>query len=103
MGFLFTRESQLVKKAKHSKNWSVRQGELKTSLNLQENEDVIVVEKSNMVKFFIQTAASLIRVMAEIIIFALAFIGGAAIVYPAPRAELFIILELFIMQMTGYF
>ena len=42
-------DKSLIKKAKDSKKKEVRQADLKTELDIREKEDVIVVEKSNMI------------------------------------------------------
>lgn len=103
MRFMLGKEMRLVKRAKQSKNWIVRQAELKTELDIREKEDTIIVEKSNMIKFLIQTIGIMIRIAAEITIITFALIGIAAVVYPEPRADLIIIMKQMISQITSYF
>lgn len=50
-----------------------------------EEENVIVVEKTNMIKFFIQTVIATIKVVATISILVLAAIGLLTVVYPELR------------------
>lgn len=66
----------------------VRQGQLKEKYSLDKDNDVIVVEKSNTVKFLIRTLTGLIRVSATMIIFFLSIVGLAAIIYPGSRTVL---------------
>lgn len=54
-----------------------------------ENEDVVVVEKNNMVKFFARTAAGLVKLLAGIMAFLLLVVGLAALVYPGSRSALY--------------
>lgn len=54
-----------------------------------ENEDVVVVEKNNMVKFFARTAAGLVKLLAGTAVFLLAVAGLAALVYPGSRSALY--------------
>ena len=53
-----------------------------------EDENIIVVEKSNMTKFLISTIGGVIRTLSTIILLILAIIGLTAIIYPEPRADL---------------
>ena len=103
MDFWFFKQSRLVKKARESKNWSVHQADLKKELDLQDREDVVVVEKSNMIKFLVRSCAVLLSTMAQIALIGLAVIGFAALVYPEPRRELLEIWERLVIQVAGYF
>lgn len=44
-------------------------------------KNVVVVERTNMVKFIIRTMAAIIRLVATILLIGLAFIGILALVY----------------------
>lgn len=50
---------------------------------------MLVVEKNNMIKFFIRTAGGLVKLLAGIAIFLLAVIGLAALIYPGSRSALY--------------
>lgn len=77
----------LVKQVKSDEKEELRQEQLKEKYRLK-NNDVIVVEKSNTVKFLLRTLGGLVKLSATIIIFLLSIVGLAAIIYPASRAVL---------------
>lgn len=52
------------------------------------DEDVVVVEKSNTVKFLIKTVTAIIKFIATITIFLLSVVGLLALVFPASRSVL---------------
>lgn len=54
-----------------------------------EQEDVLIVEKSNMVKFMARTAGALVKILAGLAAFLLAVVGLAALVYPGSRNALY--------------
>lgn len=68
-----------------------------------EDENVIVVEKSNMTKFLISTVGGVIRTFATVVLLILAVIGLAAIIYPEPRADMIDILFDLIKQIKHLF
>lgn len=68
-----------------------------------EDENVIVVEKSNMTKFLISTIGGVIRTFATIVLLILAVIGLTAIIYPEPRADMIDILFDLIKQIKHLF
>lgn len=57
-----------------------------------EKEDVVIVEKSNMMKFLVRAAGAAIRILARIILIILATIGIIALLYPETRTGLQVIL-----------
>lgn len=63
------------------------QSDLKDKYNIQ-NPDVVVVEKSNMIKFLIHLLTSLLRLLCVLAVFCLAVCGLLALVYPEPRTAL---------------
>lgn len=77
------------------------QEELKQKHNLE--TDKIVVEKSNMVKFTVNTVKDIIRTVANILLFILAAIGIVALVYPEPRQALIGVWQEVYMQLKTYF
>lgn len=80
-------EHGIRRKAKKNRIKEVTQGRLRQKVGL-EDENVVIIEKSNMVKFLIRTCGNIVHVMAAILICGLAFIGLTALIYPGPRAEL---------------
>lgn len=67
-----------------------------------EEEGLLIVERDNLLKFFVRCLASTIRIGATIFLFLLAAIGLVALVYPEVREVLFRVLyqigqELFMM------
>ena len=79
-------KSTLVKRAREQEEIKEEQERLKSKYGVQ--EDVVVVEKSNMIKFMIRTGFFLFRILADIIIFFLSVVGLAALTYPVSRMEL---------------
>ena len=63
------------------------QFDLKDKYNIQD-PDVVVVEKSNMIKFLIHLLTSLLRLLCVLAVFCLAVCGLLALVYPEPRTAL---------------
>lgn len=49
---------------------------------------ILVIEKDNMVKFFIRNVTRMLRLSATILLFILAALGLMALLYPDIRAEL---------------
>ena len=64
-----------------------KQRKLKEKFGIK-GKNVVVVERTNMVKFMIRTMAAIIRLVATIFLISLAFIGILALVYEEPRKEL---------------
>lgn len=67
-----------------------------------EEEGLLIVERDNLLKFFIRCLASMVRIGATIFLFLLAAIGLVSLVYPEVREVLFRVLyqigqELFMM------
>jgi hypothetical protein len=76
--------SSLVNKIEEKRAFEEKQNNLKEKHGIEE-ENVIVVEKTNMIKFFIQTVIATIKVVATISILVLAAIGLLTVVYPELR------------------
>ncbi|MCM1244595.1 MAG: hypothetical protein NC293_03015 [Roseburia sp.] len=79
---------ELVKQIRAENEMQKEQLLLKEKYGVDQ-EDVVIVEKSNLVKFLIRTLARVIRIAANILIFFLSVAGLAALIYPASRMELF--------------
>lgn len=81
----------LVKGIREEHEKSIEQQDLKEKYEI-EDENVLIVEKPNWFKFFIRTFLQIFgttfRLVFRIILVTLAIIGSVALVYPAPRMEL---------------
>jgi len=58
-----------------------------------EDENIVVVEKSNMTKFIIKTATAIITKVAQCLIFILAIIGLMTLIYPETRDTFLLIVN----------
>lgn len=58
-----------------------------------DGKEVVIVEKNNMVKFFLRVLDGIIRIAATIIILLLAAIGLLTLLYPEIRVELLTVLQ----------
>lgn len=65
-----------------------QQEKLKSRYHIPEEDERIIVEKNNMIKFTVNTAGTVFRVLVNIIIFFFAVAGAAAIIFPESRNEL---------------
>lgn len=80
----------LMKGIREEQEKQQEQQELREKYSVKENtENIMIVEKSNMGKFFVRTIATVIRLFFRIISVFFSFIGLAAIVYPVPRNALY--------------
>lgn len=77
----------LVKGIREEQEQQQKQQELHEKYSIE--EDVRIVEKTNMGKFLVRTIVSFMRLVFHIILVSLAFVGLAAIIYPVPRYALF--------------
>lgn len=68
-----------------------------------EDENVIIVEKSNMVKFSVKSLGVVLRSSATIILLCLAAIGLLCIVYPETRRPFQEVVAQIFNQLTQYF
>lgn len=64
-----------------------------------ENQDVVVVEKSNAYKFTINAFVAMVKLVATIILLVLAAIGLMSLIYPNIRAEVLIVMNDILMQL----
>lgn len=78
------------------------QQRLHTKHNI-EDENVVVVEKSNMVKFSIKSMGAVIRTGATMVLLCLAAIGLLCLVYPETRQPLQAVIVQIFNQLTQYF
>lgn len=92
----------LVSQIKEQQEFEKQQNELKRKHGIEE-KNVIVVEKSNMMKFLIRTIGNVIRISATIIILILASVGLTTLLYPHIRNEFFTILYQIMNQIISFF
>ena len=92
----------LVKDIEEQRLFEKGQKELEKKHHISRQEDRNGVKKDNMTKFFIRTGGSLVRIAANICIGALAIIGLAALVYPAPRAELLVVWKTILEELLSF-
>ena len=79
-------KESLVKKIRIEQEENQKQKKLQDKYEI--NENVRIVERNNMGKFFVKTIGKCIRIVAVIILFILAAIGLTALIYPEIRQEL---------------
>lgn len=79
-----------------------QQRRLHTKHNI-EDENVVVVEKSNMVKFSIKSMGVVIRTGATMVLLCLAAIGLLCLIYPETRQPLQAVIVQIFNQLTRYF
>lgn len=73
-----------------------KEQELKRKKYNVEDENVIIVEKNNTVKFLVNVLLAVVKTIATIIIILLAAIGLMCLIYPSTRMEFFqIIFDIF--------
>lgn len=57
-----------------------------------QDENLIIVERNNMLKFLVRTAGRIIRYAAAAAVFILAAVGLLSLIYPEVRGALFLVL-----------
>lgn len=90
----------IIKKAKRRKMEELRQGRLKRKCGLVD-ANVVVVERSHLVKFLIRTLGMTVQTLTTLVVAALAFIGLASLIYPEPRKELLLVWQEIISQLEN--
>lgn len=78
----------LVGRAREEEKDRATQRHLREKYQVNTDQDVLIVEKSSLVKYLLNMGVMVIRLMAGIILFLLALIGLAALIYPNTRAGL---------------
>lgn len=91
--------SVLQQKADEVKEFEKKQEKLKDKFGI-EGQDVVIVERTNTFKFTINTFISLVCLIRNIIMLALALVGVLALCYPAPRTEVFLVLQQALDEIT---
>lgn len=78
-----------------------QQQKLHTKHNIKD-DNVIVVEKSNMLKFSVQSIGNVIRITATAVLLCLAAVGLMCIIYPETRHPLQMIIRELVNQLIQY-
>ena len=65
-------------------------------------DDVVIVEKDNTIKFFVRTTGNVVKLIAGVVIFVLAVIGVAALIFPESRHELFHEAAVTLKELKGF-
>lgn len=79
-------KNQLVEQMKQEEKEKEHQESLKERYDIE--EDVVVVEKTNTIKFLLKTMIGGTRLIIAILVFILALIGLTALIYPDSRSLL---------------
>lgn len=79
-------KNQLVEQMKQEEREKEHQESLKERYDIE--EDVVVVEKTNTIKFLLKTMIGGARLIIAILVFILALIGLTALIYPDSRSLL---------------
>lgn len=79
-------KNQLVEQMKQEEREKEHQESLKERYDIE--EDVVVVEKNNTIKFLLKTMIGGARLIIAILVFILALIGLTALIYPDSRSLL---------------
>ena len=79
-------KNQLVEQMKQEESEKEHQESLKERYDIE--EDVVVVEKTNTIKFLLKTMLGGARLIIAILVFILALIGLTALIYPDSRSLL---------------
>ena len=79
-------KNQLVEQMKQEEREKEHQESLKERYDIE--EDVVVVEKTNTIKFLLKTMLGGVRLIIAILVFILALIGLTALIYPDSRSLL---------------
>ena len=81
----------IAEKIKEEANREEEQKKLRRKHSITE-ENVIIIEKSNIYKFTIHLLITTIKTYASLVLFILAFVGLATLAYPQIRQELLLVL-----------
>lgn len=96
-------KKSLVSKIQEQRVEEKKQSELKTKHGIETSENVVVVEKSNIIKFLISTGGMLLRRAAQIVILILATIGLMTVIYPELRVPFLKLIQFIKMEVISFF
>lgn len=91
----------LVNDIKKEQEEAAKQAELRRRYNVEEEENVIIKEKTNTFKFIVRLLISGIQLVVRIFIVLMAALGCIAIIYPEVRAPLLVVLGHIIQELTN--
>lgn len=86
------KQKKLVAEIKEEIQFEENQKNLKEKYHI-EDPNVVVIEKNNFIKFFIQTGARILRMTATIVLLFFSVIGLVTLVYPSLRSDLLLIVK----------
>ena len=92
----------LAKEVREEEAFNSKQSKLKEKYNVAD-KDVIVVERNNLIKFFVKTIGVIIRIFLWIVFLSLAAVGIIALVYPIPRKEVINVFHEALIQLKMFF
>ena len=95
-------QDSLVTQYKKNQEIKSKQSDLKKKYNIPD-ENVVVVEKNNMIKFIIRTAGIIIRTAATIYLLILAAAGLLTILYPEIRTPFLGVINTLTEQFFSFF
>lgn len=81
----------LVENVKKEIEFKEDQKKLKKIYSISDQNNVVVVEKTNAYKFTVKTIISIIKTGATVVLLTLAVIGLTTLIYPTIRHEFFMI------------
>jgi hypothetical protein len=90
----------LMRKYREKKAFEQEQKRLKEKHGV--SEDVIVVEKSNMVKFIVRLMISFVRLLIAAVVVLLAATGLICLIYPVPRDDFLHIVSEIAGEVRGF-
>lgn len=93
----------LVARAREEEKGRAAQRHLQEKYQIDADQDVVIVEKRSLLIFLLKLCVRLIRLMAGIILFLLALIGLAALIYPDTRSGLVYQGYLTLLQLKSLF
>ena len=95
-------KKKLVQDIRNEQETAVKQEALRKQHGIQD-EHVIIVEKSNMVKFTVRQITAIIKFVTTALLLTLAAIGLLSLIYPNIRSELLIVLSQYYEYLKLYF
>lgn len=95
-------KKKLVQDIRNEQETAIRQETLRKQHGIQD-EHVIIVEKSNMVKFTVRQITAIIKFVTTALLLTLAAIGLLSLIYPNIRSELLVVLSQYYDYLKLYF
>lgn len=95
-------KKKLVQDIRNEQETAVKQEALRRQHGIQDDH-VIIVEKSNMVKFTVRQITAIIKFVTTALLLTLAAIGLLSLIYPNIRSELLVVLSQYYDYLKLYF